>query len=108
MKDSTLCFFVVSAFLFGCLMVVPVQAGAAQANKLTKEVMAAQERNGSSEPEKNEIQITNPDKKKEVQIKLGDEFKAYVMAAKSPFTELNGKPDPGNFRAMFGLHIPLK
>jgi hypothetical protein len=100
----------VSIFLFAGLMLVPCPAGAAQAKDITQEVMSGADSNSASaySVENNELQVTNPDKKKELQIKLGDQFKAYILAAASPFKELNGKPMPGNFRAMFGFHIPLK
>ncbi len=105
MKIRSLFVFLVSAFLFAGLTQIPGRAYAAQANDLTKEVM---EGGGPSEAAKGQLQVSNPDKKKEVQIRLGDQFKAYILAGSSPFKELNGKPMPGNIRAMFGLHIPLK
>jgi hypothetical protein len=100
----------IGVFLFAGLVLVPVRAGAVQAKNITQEVMSDTDRNSASayRVENNELQVTNPDKKKELQIKLGDQFKAYILAAASPFKELNGKPMPGNFRAMFGFHIPLK
>ena len=97
-------------FFFAGLILVPVQAGAAQAKNITQKVMSDTNNNSASvyKAEKNEVQFTNPDKRKELQIKLGNQFKAYILAAASPFKELNGKPVAGNFRAMFGFHIPLK
>ncbi len=97
-----------AAFLFAGFMLVPVRAGAAQTDNLTKAVMSGTVHTGKTEPETEELQVSSPDKKKEVQIKLGDQFKAYILAGASPFKELNGKPIPGNVRAMFGFHIPLK
>jgi hypothetical protein len=100
----------ICVFLFAGVMLVPVLAGAAQAKNISKEVMSGTYGNSTSayKVEENELQVTNPDKKKELQINLGEQFKAYILAGASPFKELNGKPIPGNFRAMFGFHIPLK
>jgi hypothetical protein len=100
----------IGVFLFAGLILFPVRAGAAQSKNITKEVMSGTDGNSTSayKVENNELQVTNPDKKRELQIKLGDQFKAYILASASPFKELNGKPIPGNFRAMFGFHIPLK
>jgi hypothetical protein len=103
-RNLFLCF----VFLSACLMFIPLRADAGQMNKLTKEIMATAGRSGSSNTGENDLQLTNPDKKKEVQFKLGDQFKAYILAGDSPFRELNGKPASGSIRAMFGLHIPLK
>jgi hypothetical protein len=100
----------IGVLLFAGFMLVPLQASAAQAKNITQEVMSGTAHSSTSayEVEKNELQITNPEKKKELQIKLGDQLKAYILASTSPFRELNGKPVRGNFRAMFGFHIPLK
>jgi hypothetical protein len=106
MKIRTLS--VVSAILFAGFICLPAGAGAAEVNKLTKEVMASHATARSANQDKNELQINNPDRKKELLIGLGDQFKAYILAAQSPFQEPNGKPVPGNFRAMFGLQIPIK
>jgi hypothetical protein len=91
-------------------LLIPVRSYAAQAKNLTKEVMSGTGGSdpSSAVPDSPELQFVSPDKKREVQIKLGDEFKAYILAGASPFKELNGQPIPGDYRAMFGLHIPLK
>jgi hypothetical protein len=110
MKMRIFPFVLMCALVFAGLALLPSQAGAAQAKNITKEVMSGTDGNGTPayKAESSEMQVTNPDKKKELQIRLGDQFKAYFLAASSPFHELNGKPAPGNFRAMFGFHIPLK
>jgi hypothetical protein len=100
----------IGVFVFAGFMLVPLQASAAQSKNITKEVMSGSDGTSASayKVENNELQVTNPDKKKELQIKLGDQFKAYILAAASPFTQLNGKPVREDVRAMFGFHIPLK
>jgi hypothetical protein len=110
MNIRILSFALACALFFAGFALVPCRVDAAQAKNITKEVMSGTDDNSAPayKVENNEMRVTNPDKKRELQIKLGDQLKAYFLAASSPFQELNGKPAPMNFRAMFGFHIPLK
>jgi hypothetical protein len=110
MNIRTFSLSLISIFLFAGLMLVHVRAGAAQAKNITKEVMSGSDGYSASayKVEENELQVTNPDKKKELQIELGNQLKAYILGGASPFKELNGKPVREDVRAMFGFHIPLE
>ncbi len=100
-------FYAVTASFFASLFVLPDGVLAGETNSLTKQVMS-----GSSQaPDslEKEVQVTNAEKKKkELQIDLGNELKAYISEGESPYgKDLNGKPFNGRYRTTFGFHIPL-
>lgn len=109
MKVRKFLFYIVGVLFFASLIIVPVGASAEENGNLTKQIMSGSNPNPMTGALKKEVQITNSDKKKrEFQVDLGNELKAFISEGESPYgKDLNGKPLNGRYRTTFGFRIPL-
>ncbi len=109
MNIRSFLFYAVTASIFASLFVFPAVSAADEPNSLTKQVMSGSSQGQAPGSLKEEVQVTNTEKKKkEFQIDLGNELKAYISEGESPYgKDLNGKPLNGRYRTTFGFRIPL-